>query len=140
MRFKDTVGISYLLKNAENVLRNAIDTELRGLGLSLAQYSALSALEMNGSLTNAELARECHVTAQTMNRIVAGLTRAKLLKKSESEKHGLKINYELTPRAEKLICDAHMLVDVIEKKAIKGLNKNDLKIVQKAMKLFCDNI
>lgn len=140
MRFKDTVGISHLLKNTENLLRNEIDKRLARLGTSLAQYSALSALEMNERLTNAQLARECGVTPQTMNRIMAGLVDNRLVRKKADDGHGLKQNYELTSKAEKLLCDAHAAVNSVELRGIKGLARTELENLQELLRRLQQNL
>lgn len=140
MRFKDTIGISHLIKNIENLMRNAIDAELSQLGLSLSQYTALSALEVNTKMTNAEIARDSHVTPQTTNKIMISLTRSKLVRKNMSEPSKLKIYYELTEKAEKLLCDAHAAVNKVELRAIRGINKKDFLTVQKAMAVLEVNL
>ncbi|MGZ3770154.1 MAG: MarR family winged helix-turn-helix transcriptional regulator [Bdellovibrio sp.] len=140
MRFKDTIGISYLIKNVENLLRNAIDAEIGKLGLSLSQYTALSCLEVNKKMTNAEVARDSHVTPQTMNKIMMSLTRVKLVRKSFSEESKLKVYYELTEKAEKLLCDAHAAVNKVELRAISGINKKDFLSTQKSMTTLENNL
>lgn len=140
MRFKDTVGISYLIKNIENLMRNAVDSELAKLGLSLSQYTALSSLEVNKKMTNAEIARDSHVTPQTMNKIMTGLARAKLVKKDLSEDNKLKIYYELSDKAEKLLCDAHAAVNNVELQAIHGIGKKDFQIIQKSLAVLEKNL
>lgn len=140
MRFKDTIGISHLIKNIENLMRNAIDAELDRLGLSLSQYTALSTLEVNQKMTNAEIARDSHVTPQTMNKIMISLARAKLVRKNVSDFSKIKIYYELTEKAEKLLCDAHVAVNKVELHAIRGVSKKDFLIVQKALTVFENNL
>lgn len=140
MRFKDTIGISHLIKNVENLMRNAIDSELYRLGLSLSQYTALSTLEVNQKMTNAEIARDSHVTPQTMNKIMLALSKAKLVRKNLGESSKIKVYYELTEKAEKLLCDAHVAVNKVEMRAIHGVSKKDFLIVQKAMKSLEDNL
>lgn len=140
MRFKDTIGISHLIKNVENLLRNAIDADLGRLGLSLSQYSALSVLEVKKTMTNAEIARESHVTPQTMNKIMLALMKSKLVRKNSLEDNKLKIYYELTAKAEKLLCDAHAAVNKVEMRAIRGIGKKDFFIVQESMMVLEKNL
>lgn len=127
MRFKDTIGISHAINQLEHRLTQTINAELKELNLTLPQYSALSNLEDSGKMTNAELSRRCHVTPQTMNKIMDSLFRAKLVIKKDDKENQLRINYALTAKAEKLICKAHERVNEIEKKSLLGMAKSDLK-------------
>jgi DNA-binding MarR family transcriptional regulator len=140
MRFEETIGLSHLITGVENRMRAVIDGELRRLGMNLAQYSALSILEMKQPLTNAELARACGVTPQTMNRITSALTRSRMVTKMECEGHGLKVLYQLTPKALDRVCKAHAAVDKIEKSCLKGLNKEQQKALLAHLELVRKNL
>lgn len=140
MRFKDTIGISHLITGVENKMRIVLDAALEDIGMSLAQYSALSALEVQQPLTNADIARACGVTPQTMNRIMSALTIAKLVTKIESEEHGLKVNYALSSLALKRLCLAHEVVHKIEKLSLKGVTAADLKNLQSSLILMQSNL
>ena len=60
--YDDSFG--FLLKRAQHALELTTERRLQSAGLTLAQYSALAALEASdGKLSNAELARRCSVTA-----------------------------------------------------------------------------
>jgi len=140
MRIEETVGVSALLNHLEHELSQKIEQALRPLGLTVPKYSALSALEFEKQLTNADLSRRCFVTPQTMNRIIQNLLKLKLIKKNASSNHGLKLYFELTPKAEKLICTAHVLVNKIETQMISGLTKKDYHLFELKLKQFLNNI
>lgn len=123
MRFKETIGISHSLRKLDLRIESALNEGLKRLGLSHAQYTALSSLEQAPGQTNAELARECAVTPQTMNRMIQTLTEDGLILKKERKDDTLRVALELSPRAEALVCDAHILVNEIEKKMTRGLSK-----------------
>lgn len=126
MRFADTLGLSYALKVVENEMRQRMDLVLKPLGLTSAQYSALSALEAETELTNADLARRCSVTPQTMIRLVQTLEAAGFLEKKEKPASALKIPFLLTKKAHDVLCDAHVLVNSMELSMVKGLPKTDI--------------
>jgi DNA-binding MarR family transcriptional regulator len=140
MRFEETLGLSHLITGVENRMRAVIDAELGHLGMNLAQYSALSVLEMRQPMTNAELARACGVTPQTMNRITTALTRGKMVTKMDSKEHGLKVNYRLTRKALDRVCKAHAAVDKIERECLKGLNRDQLGIFLAFLKQVKENL
>jgi hypothetical protein len=82
----DRVG--YQLKRAQQALRTAMDEGLRAQGITTPQYAALTALAADEPLSGAELARRCFVTAQTMNAILVGLERARLVERTPHAEHG----------------------------------------------------
>jgi DNA-binding MarR family transcriptional regulator len=108
--------VGYELKRAQQALRGRMDEALRPLGLSTPQYAALTALEAQPGLSNAELARAGFVTPQTMNAIVAGLAGGGLVERRPHPSHGRVLTTELTPRGAKLLAEAHPRVAEIEQR------------------------
>ncbi len=90
--------VGYQLKRAQQALRTAMDEGLRAQGLTTPQYAALTHLEADGPLSGAELARRCFVTAQTINAILVGLERARLVERAPHANHGRVIEARLTKR------------------------------------------
>lgn len=80
--------LGYLIKNAQHEVRIRMDKALRSLGITTPQYAVLSQLEEYPRLSNAQLARKCFVTPQTMNRILMGLESNHLIKRRGHEHHG----------------------------------------------------
>ena len=115
-RVLDLVG--YHLKRAQQALRAAMDEGLRAQGLTTPQYAALTHLEADEPLSGAELARRCFVTAQTMNAILVGLERARLVERKAHAKHGRVIEAQLTKRGRAKVDDAHRTVFGIEERML----------------------
>lgn len=135
MRFHDTIGISYTLKHLERELTYRMDTILRRHGLTAAQYGALAVLESEGPLTNAQLARGCHVKAQTMIRIVKDMEAAGLLKKDKESNR-----LQMTKKADKLVCDAHISINALEEAMTESLNKSELKQTLQTLDLLLSDL
>jgi DNA-binding MarR family transcriptional regulator len=140
MRFNETLGISYSLKVAENELTYRMDAVLKERGLTSAQYTALSALEAEGPLTNAELARTCNVTAQTMIRITKALESEGLIKKPAESGARQPGGYALTAKALNLVCEAHVEVNKLELRMVEGLSKKDIQAFQATLKKVLENL
>jgi DNA-binding MarR family transcriptional regulator len=83
-----TGRVGYLLKQAQHGLRAKMDRELKGLGLSTAQYAILAALQEADVASGAELARRCFVTPQTVTALIAGLEQAGHIERTPSRHHG----------------------------------------------------
>jgi DNA-binding MarR family transcriptional regulator len=112
----DRVG--YQLKRAQQALRTAMDEGLRAHGITTPQYAVLTALEADEPLSGAELARRCFVTAQTMNAVLVGLERARLVERTPHAAHGRVIDARLTKRGRAKLDDAHQTVFVIEERML----------------------
>ena len=95
-----------LLKRAQLALRYRLDESLQGLGLTMPQFVALSALDRKPGATNAELARLSFVTSQTMNSMLALLESAGLVERSGHATHGRLIRLELTDRGREVLVRA----------------------------------
>ncbi|WP_138431118.1 MarR family winged helix-turn-helix transcriptional regulator [Fodinibius saliphilus] len=65
--------LGYVIKRVQQLLRTRMDEKLDVVGVTTPQYAALSILEEDQGLSNAELARRCFLTPQTMHKIIVGL-------------------------------------------------------------------
>ncbi len=106
--------IGYQLKRAQHMLRLRMDEALAPLGLTVPQYAALSALETEDGLSNAEMARRCFVTAQTMNPIVSALEQSGSVRRKAHPAHGRVLQVFLTNQGRRLLARAHAKVFDVE--------------------------
>jgi|GEM_PF-2477602 len=139
MRFSETLGLSHTLKLIEHELTYKMDGLLKTYGFTSAQYTVLSCLESAGPLTNAELARKCHVTAQTMIRLTKALQEAKLIKMTDND-GGKKGGLILTKRAEDQICKAHVAVNELELSIVRDFSKKEITRAQDLLGQFLKNL
>ena len=94
MILKETIGITYIMSRTELKVRKHVDHILAKFGLTTPQHTVLSVLEETSRATNADIARLCSVTPQTMNRIVQVMERDCLLKKDLEKIDGLKVTFK----------------------------------------------
>jgi DNA-binding MarR family transcriptional regulator len=109
-----TQRIGYQLKRLQQALRMAMDTDLRAVELTTAQYAALSILEEQPDLSGAALARLSFVTPQTMNQIIVGLEAEGLIARHPHPEHGRILQIALTPAGLAKVQQAHERVLRIE--------------------------
>jgi len=100
---------------------------LREVGLTTAQYAALSALENSPGLSGADIARQSFVTPQTMNEIVSNLEQAGLIERRQHPQHGRVLQAYLTRTGEQRLRQAHRLVGAVEERMVAGLNRTEQK-------------
>ena len=125
VNYVDPLG--YLIKRTQQALRYAMDRALTTIDLTTPQYAALSELAKEKGLSNAELARRCFVTPQTMHQIVTGLERSELITRSQHPEHGRIQQVDLTKEGETRLEHAHKLVRGIEKEMTLALTKTDIE-------------
>jgi len=121
----EEVPTGYLLKRAQAALRHAMDTALAEEGLSMAQYAALAALTRDVDLTNAELARSCFVTPQTMIRIVTTLDDCGWIERRTDPSNARRILNTITTTGRKRIAGADDVADVVGRRMVAGFSKTE---------------
>ena len=109
------------IERAQAALRIATDAALLPLGITTPQYAVFSALSSTPELSNAELARQCSVTPQTMLRVVEHLERAGLVQREPHRTHGRVLNVSLTLRGMRLIDRCHHAVALAERRMLRAL-------------------
>lgn len=130
--YDDSFG--FLLKRAQHALELTTERRLQSVGLTLAQYSALAALEASdGTLSNAELARRCSVTAQTMHRVVALLERNGWVTRRAHPRHGRIQDVILARKGKVTVVRAHKVVRGVEDAAFGAAAERDLRAAAKVM-------
>jgi DNA-binding MarR family transcriptional regulator len=113
--------LGYELKRTQQALRAAMDAELSPMGLTTPQYAALTILEQEPGISSAELARRSFVSPQTMAGVVTNLERAGLAERRPHPSHGRVLETVLTPRAARLLTEAHRRVLAVEDRMVSGL-------------------
>lgn len=106
-RYRGVDGRSgYLLRQAWNAFRGAMETALRAHGLNGAQYAVLSVLARDPGVSGADLARACNTTPQAMNGVLATLARAGLVERRPHPTHGRILQITLTREGEQRLAAA----------------------------------
>jgi DNA-binding MarR family transcriptional regulator len=96
-RYRGVAGHSgYLLSQAWNAFRVAMDAALRPHRLSGSQFAVLSVLARDPGSSGADLARACHTTPQAMNGVLGTLERDGLIERHPHPTHGRILQVDLT--------------------------------------------
>jgi len=91
---EDSVG--YMMRRILVSLAQNIETELAGSALTNAQWLPIMKLYLGHSSTAAELARDCHLDAGAMTRMLDRLEAKGLCSRSRSERDRRLVNISLT--------------------------------------------
>jgi DNA-binding MarR family transcriptional regulator len=129
--YRGTEGhIGYLLRQASQVLRAAMDAVLRERGLTAAQYAALSVLAREKAASGADLARACNTTPQAMNGVLATLTRERLVERHPHPTHGRVVLVSLSGEGERRLRAANRAVRAIEAEIERDFTTEEIATVK----------
>lgn len=117
--------VAYMLKRTQAVLRARMDEVVVPRGLTMPQYAALSALEQEPGISNAELARRSFVTPQTMIKIVAHLEAHGLLTREPHPHHGRVLQTVPTARGRRLVANCYEGALDVERRMLTSLSGQD---------------
>lgn len=123
----------YVLKHAQYALRQTMDDRLADVNLTPPQYAALTALEQEEGLSNAELARRCFVTPQTMHSIVGRLEEADLLRRTPHPNHGRIQQLHLTDEGQARLDRGHEIVETIEERMTDGIGREEVEQAKRVL-------
>lgn len=108
----------YLLRQANTVAQQAMDRALAELGLSVAQYSALTMIKAYQPLSSADLARLSMLTPQSAHEVVQRLDGRGLIRKFPDPHHRRIVRLEITDAGQALIQEARKLFDPVEERLL----------------------
>jgi DNA-binding MarR family transcriptional regulator len=84
-------SLLYAVKQVELAVRARLDEGLRGSGITVPQWTALTVLARREGQTSAELARNAFVSAQAMGDLVAALERGRWITRTPDPAHGRRV-------------------------------------------------
>ena len=133
-------NIGWLMPRLTQALRLSTETELRPLHITKAQYVVLSAVEQTPSASNADLARACYVTPQTMIEIIQSLQTAGYITRRADPKHGRIIQTMLTSSGREKLVAALKVAEKTEDQMLAGLNAEEHEKLASLLQRCKDNL
>jgi DNA-binding MarR family transcriptional regulator len=128
-----TPGLSYVIGRLDRVVRSAIGGAIRGQGLSVGQYTALSVLGHRGSLSNAQLARRSYVSPQSMNEVLLNLESQGFVTRVDDPNHGRIRQTALTPKGCEALAACDTLVAAVEADMMASLSADERGTLRRLM-------
>lgn len=114
--------VGYLLRQAHQAMRTAIDQEMREIGLTAPQFSLLSVIRHEPGLTATELARDSMLTQQTTSEIVRMLERRGFIERLPDPVDRRARRIELTTEGRSVLSLADARVERLEAACVGGLD------------------
>ena len=121
---ESTPPLSYALTRLSRQIGRNL-AELPTSDLSGPHLIALVTLRHESGLSNAQLARRCFVTPQSMNEVVLELERRKLLTREPDPSNHRILRAQLTPSGKKVIDAWEERIAELEQRLLKGFSEQE---------------
>jgi DNA-binding MarR family transcriptional regulator len=130
----------YVLKQIELSIRTHLDEVLRPLGMTTAQYTAMTVLERHPDLTSAQLARRSFVSQQAMAEMVSALESRSLVQRHRDDRDRRRLVLVLTPQGSALLDECRVDVAAIEQRMLAGIADADIVRTRRLVNRFRTNL
>jgi DNA-binding MarR family transcriptional regulator len=127
-------SLGYLLKEAATALRQAMEAELRPLGMTITHYSCLELLAQRPGLSNSDLARGAFVTRQSMNVLLQALERDGSVTRPEQAPSGKVLPTRLTAKGRRELARASAAVRGVEDRMLADMSADDLERARRLLR------
>ncbi|AWV02769.1 MarR family transcriptional regulator [Burkholderia cepacia] len=133
--------LTYLIGNLDRLLRRQMSDALAPLGVTLAQYTALSVLEARGALSNAQLAVRSFITPQSANEVMVAMAARGFVTREADPNHGRVILLRLTDEGSAILRECERVLRPLERRMLgDDLTAADAAQVQRTLELFVRNL
>lgn len=131
--------VSYLLASVARAIRREL-AAVRRPEIPGPQISPLLALRDEPGLSNAELARRCYVTPQSMNEVVFALEREGWIRRVPDDSNKRILRAALTPEGRTLLRGWEKAIRALEEHLFEGLTPSDLEHLTTVLHRCLDNM
>ncbi|HEY4008595.1 MAG TPA: MarR family transcriptional regulator [Acidobacteriaceae bacterium] len=106
--------MTYAMRDLLLAYKAALEESLRPYGLSLPQLRLLHAVDRKAEVSSAAIARECHVTPQTLQAMMTRAVREGWIRREKAEHNQRILTASLTPRGRRLLDRGEQFARAIE--------------------------
>lgn len=132
--------LTYLIASLDRLLRRQMGDALAPIGITLAQYTALSVLETRGALSNAQLAMRSFITPQSANEVTSALANRGYVAREGDPNHGRVILLRLTEEGAAVLRECERAVRPVERRMVGELSSDDAERAQRSLEIFVHNL
>lgn len=118
--------VSYVIGRLDRVLSRRLSAAVEPIGLTLPAYTALSVLQAQDGLSNAQLARRSLVTPQSMSEVVGLLLDRGYVRRNAESGRGRVIRIEITRAGSQALERCDRAVDDVEREMLSDLDAEDV--------------
>lgn len=120
-------GLCYLIGRLDHALIRRMLDVLTPLGLTVSQYTALSFLDSQDQVSNAQLAERTLVSPQSANEIVKQMNEKGWIERAPDPFHGRVVRLSTTVAGKALLQQAHSAIAKLESEMLAGFSASQRK-------------
>ncbi|MFJ2992616.1 MarR family winged helix-turn-helix transcriptional regulator [Pandoraea sp. NPDC087047] len=132
--------LTYVIASLDRLLRRHMSEALAPLGLTLAQFTALSVLDARGQLSNAQLAQRSFITPQSANEVVSIMASRQWITRQPDPNHGRIVLLQLTDEGRRVLAQCEAVAKEIDTRMRVGVAREDAAAVQRHLETFVRNL
>ncbi|BET13509.1 MarR family winged helix-turn-helix transcriptional regulator [Pandoraea sputorum] len=137
---RSKLRLTYVIASLDRLLRRHMSEALAPLGLTLAQFTALSVLDARGKLSNAQLAQRSFITPQSANEVVSIMASRQWITREPDPNHGRIVLLQLTDEGRRVLAQCEAVAKEIDTRMRAGVTRDDAAAVQRHLELFVRNL
>ncbi len=137
---RPSLRLTYVIGSLDRILRRRMTEALAPLGLTLAQFTALSVLEANGQASNAQVAERSFITPQSANEVMNAMASRNWVSREPDPTHGRIVLLQLTDEGRAVLRECERAVKTIEKQMMEGIELDTAGAVQTHLETFVRNL
>ncbi|MFM0640690.1 MarR family transcriptional regulator [Paraburkholderia metrosideri] len=137
---RSNLRLAYVIGSLDRILRRRMTEALAPLGLTLAQFTALSVLDAKGQASNAQVAERSFITPQSANEVMNAMASRNWVSREPDPTHGRIVLLRLTNEGRAVLRECEQAVKAIEKQMMEGTDLEAAGAVQTHLETFVRNL
>ncbi|MBP6116424.1 MAG: MarR family transcriptional regulator [Neisseriaceae bacterium] len=135
-----TPTLSYIIARTDRLISKLLSERLKPLHITLPQFTTLSVLAANGSLSNAKLAERSFIRPQSANKIVHDLLASGWIAQRPDPNHGRRILVQLTDSGHAQLERCNHVVAELETTMLAGIDLNLAHFIRHTLDAMTNNL
>lgn len=127
-------GVCYLIGRLDHALNRRIRDALTPLGLTVSQYTALSFLESQAQISNAQLAERSLISPQSANEMIKQMEKRGWVERAPDPSHGRIVRLSLTLAGQAMLDEAHGQIARLEAGMLAKLSATQRNTLQQNLR------
>ena len=132
--------ISEGIRDLLNAFRVRFEEEFRSTGVTLAQLRLLKAVDQHSEGSAASLARDCHVTPQTLHPMLTRAAREGWITRGNSDRNQRFVTAALTPQGRALLQQGNALKERTEAELWRGVPLSAVRAMRQTLEVGLRNL
>lgn len=137
---QDEPRLSYMVARLDRIINKYLNEQLKVLGITLPQFTALSVLASKPNLSNAQLAERSFIKPQSANKILQDLLINDWIEKSPDPLHGRRILLTVTLKGLDKLNECNQVVAELERYMLENIDIHLAYLIRNNLEIMVKNL